>query len=286
MEILSFTLVIISSLTHALWNLLAKQSGEKNIFLGLSKIAEVIIFFIPFLIVVNRSGFDLTFWYFSVIAAGFVFLNYFLLAQAYSRIDLSVAYPISRSSTLFLPLIAFIVIGETIDSAGWIAVLFILGGVMVMYLDDLSIGSKRLFTNPGLFIALLAAFTVACYTVWDKMAVQHIHPFVYFYSYTFLTAIFYGLLMLKKFRISRIIREWKQRRFSILSVGFLNTFTYLLILTALLLSKATYVGALRQISLVFGVLFGWWILHERLTVKRICGAAFIITGSLLTLFAE
>ena len=286
MEIFSFVLVITSSFTHAYWNFLAKQAIEKDVLIGLSKIVETLLFFIPFFLIVMVEGIDLAYWYFIVIAALFVFLNYFFLTQSYKRIDLSIAYPVSRSSTLFLPVVAFVFLGETIDPIGWLSISLILVGVFLMYADDLRKHKYELTKNPGILFALIAAFTVACYTVWDKMAVQYIHPFVYFYSYTFLTSIFYGGVLAFRCRPLQLKHEWIQKKRSIMGVAVLNTFTYLLVLVALGMSKAVYVGALRQVSLVIGVFFGWKILHESVSKLRLIGVLGIISGSLLTLVAK
>jgi hypothetical protein len=80
MEILSFILVFISSFIHAYWNFLAKRAIEKGVFIGLSKGVEALVFGIPFLLVLKIEGFDPRYWYFVVIAACFVFLNYFFLS--------------------------------------------------------------------------------------------------------------------------------------------------------------------------------------------------------------
>jgi drug/metabolite transporter (DMT)-like permease len=221
-----------------------------------------------------------------MIAAVFVFLNYVLLSQAYKHIELSLAYPISRSSTLFLPLVAFLLLRETIDRIGWLSIVLILSGVFLMYVDDLIRHGIIALKNSGLVFALLAALTVACYTVWDKMAITHLHPFVYFYSYTFLTGMFYGLLLLQKPKRVKIHREWSQKKGSIIAVALLNTGTYLLVLFALSLSKAVYVGALRQFSLVFGIFLGWKVLHENISFTRVVGIIVLIAGSTLTLISE
>ena len=42
-----------------------------------------------------------------------------------------------------------------------------------------------------------------------------------------------------------------------MAVALLNTCTYILVLIALSMSKAIYVGTLRRISLVVGVFLGW-----------------------------
>jgi len=286
MEVLPFIFVFISSFTHAYWNFLAKQAIEKDIFIGLSKVIESLPFCIPFLLILKVEGFELQYWYFVIIAACFTFLNYFFLSQSYKRIDLSIAYPVSRSSTLFLPVIAFIFLGETIDQVGWTSIILILIGVFLMYADNLLEQRKELTKNAGIMFALLAASTVACYTVWDKMAVFRIHPFVYFYSYTFLTSIFYGGVLAFKFKPHQLKHEWNQKKRSIVGVAVLNTFTYLLVLIALSFSKATYVGALRQVSLVVGVFLGFKILHEPVSKIRILGVLGIIAGSMLTLIAK
>ena len=70
------------------------------------------------------------------------------------------------------------------------------------------------------------------------------------------------------------------------AVALLNTFTYLLVLAALSVSKATYVRALRQISLVVGVFLGWKYLRESLTKPKIVSVILLITGSGLTAFAH
>ena len=232
------------------------------------------------------EGFELRYWYFIIIAAFLVFLNYFFLSQSYKQTDLSLAYPVSRSSTLFLPVVAFLSLGETIDRVGWISISLILLGVFFMYADNLLKQRKELTKNAGILFALLAALIVACYTVWDKMAVLHIHPFIYFYSYTFLTSLFYGGVLASRFKPHQLKNEWDQKKYAIIAVALLNTFTYLLVLVALSFSKAVYVGALRQISLVVGVFLGWKILDEKVSKMRILGVLGIIAGSMLTLLAK
>ncbi|MCP4108377.1 MAG: EamA family transporter [Desulfobacteraceae bacterium] len=289
MKTVPFLLVMISVVTHAYWNFLAKRAENKDLFMGLSKIAEAVIFGVPFLAVLACKGFDTGSWYFVIIASLFVFLNYFFLTSAYKHIDLSVAYPISRSSTLFLPFIAFYFIGETIDPVGITSLVFVTLGVFVIHFDTIKdegiTGFFKLFRNPGIIFALLAAFTVASYTVWDKVAISHIYPFLYFYAYTFLVAVFYAILTYMKFSRNDVREEWQNNWLSIVQVAFFNTFTYVLILIALGISKATYVGTLRQLSLVIGVFLGWKFLNESISFFRVTGVILLVVGGGLTLFA-
>ena len=291
MPLLPYVLVIISAITHGIWNFLAKQGDNKDVFIGLSKLSEVVLFLGPFLILLSSIGFGYRAWYiFVTIAACFVFLNYFFLSQAYKQIELSVAYPISRSSTLFLPILGYIFIGERIDSIGMLSITLITIAVLGFQLNSFKkeefVTLFQKLVRPGIIFAVLAALTVASYTIWDKVAVTHIHPFLYFYSYTTLTSLFYVFFLSARFSKAQIQNEWQRKKLSIILVAVLNTFTYLLILAALSLSKATYVGALRQLSLVIGVILGWRILNESLPSPRIASVVLLIVGSGFIAFAK
>lgn len=291
MSLLPFSLVIISAVTHGLWNFLAKSAIQKDVFIGLSKISEALIFLPLYLFFVLRTGYGDPRWgSFVVVAAGFVFLNYFFLSQAYKRADLSVAYPISRASTLFLPLLSFFFLGERVDAVGWASILVITAAVPILQLDAFSRAEFRALASklrqPGILFALLAALMAASYTIWDKVAVSALPPFLYFYSYTFLTALFYVILLRSRFSPDQLRAEWQQKWGSIVAVALLNTFTYLLILVALGQSKAAYVGALRQLSLVIGVLLGWRLLGERVGRPKLVAVLMLVAGSALIAFAR
>ena len=289
MQLWPFLLILISSVTHAWWNLLAKRAYNKDIFFGLSKISEILLFFLPFLWYWRRVGFDSRNWYFVVVGALLIFTYYLLLAQAYQRMELSVAYPIARSSTLFLPLLAFIFIGETIDAVGFVAIVLVIVGVLILPLASFRradvVRVLAQLKQPGVIFALLTALAVAAYTLWDKVAVARIRPFLYYYSYSTLAALCFALL-LTRFPRADIRHEWQQHRWSIIGVGVLDMATYTMALTALSLSKATYTGTLRQLSLAVGVFFGWHFLNERVPLPKLTGVALLIIGGTLILFAR
>lgn len=291
MQLLPFLLVLISAITHGIWNFLAKRGNNKDVFIGLSKMGETTIFFVPFLIVLSLMGFGSDNWYFFVlVAAVFVFLNYLFLSQTYKLIDLSVAYPISRSSTLFLPFLGFILLGERLDWIGTLSIILITVAVLMIQMEAFSKDEARKIyrqmTRPGIIFALLAAFMVASYTIWDKLAVTQLQPFLYFYGYTAVASLFYAILLAARYSKIEIHQEWQENKKSILAVALLNTFTYLLVLAALSVSKVTYVGALRQLSLVIGIFLGWKYLQESLTNPKIVSVILLITGSGLIAFAH
>ena len=116
--------------------------------------------------------------------------------------------------------------------------------------------------------------------------VEAINPFLYFYSYTFVTALFYLLLLSARASRVNIRAEWAQHRWSIVAVAVLNTFTYLLVLVALSMSKASYVGALRQVSLVIGIFLGWWFLNENIPRPKLVSVLLLVAASGLIALAR
>ncbi len=290
MQLLPFTLVLISIFTHAYWNYLTKRSENKHIFTALSKLSEVLIFgagAIYFLIVIDFKPY---FFFLVIVAAIFTFLNYFFLSSAYKYGTLSLVYPISRSSVLFLPIFAYFFIGETINITGILSIGLILLGTFIIHFDSFT--KEGIYTifknlnNKGTIYAFFAAIAVAGYTVWDKISITEMEPFLYFYMYTFIVACFYNTLIFTKYSKKEIKKEWIKNKSRILQVGFFNSFTYLLILMALAISKATYVGGLRQLSIAVGVFFGYKFLGEKLGTPQIVGILTSLLGGGMIYWAK
>ena len=72
--------------------------------------------------------------------------------------------------------------------------------------------------------------------------------------------------------------EWQSRKGSIVVVGFLSGFTYLMILFALTMSKVSYVAAVREVSIVLSAFFGIVCLGEKNGRQKMVGAVFITAG--------
>ena len=113
-------LVLASAVAHAYWNFLLKRSAGTEIFVGLSKVAEALVF-APIFLVAALPGMPLT--WLTLLLVGVatlgVLANYAALTLAYRHGDLSFAYPVSRGATLlFLPLLAMVTIGERVNAVG------------------------------------------------------------------------------------------------------------------------------------------------------------------------
>ena len=286
MPLTAALLVILSATTHAYWNFLLKRSGGTQLFVGLSKVGEVVMFapFFLALVAPKIARFD-GLLMLAAVGALFVVVNYVCRAWAYRHGDLSFVYPLARGSILlFLPLLAFVTVGERVSATGACALALIVCGIVALQLPSLewralsSLGPR--LRTPATTFALLVAFAAACYTLWDKHAVQRVPAFAYIYLYTAITAIAYGAFIWRRYPRTEIAAQWRAHRWPILQVGFLNITSYLLVLVALRTGTSSYVIGLRQLSIAFGVLLGWWLLREQVSVPKRVGVALIVAGCL------
>lgn len=282
-------LAVAAAVSHASWNFLLKRAGGGNTIVGLSKVAEAVLF-APFFVIalLNTSGEHLRLLLpLGLVGAVLTGANYHFLARAYKVGQFSLVYPVSRGAVLLaLPPLGWLVFRESINAVTACAILLIVAGIVALQLETFSLAALRRFrrdlvSHPGTGSALLAALAAAGYTIWDKHAVQDLAPFTYFYAYTLLIALGFGLKLFHRAvqpeTLSTLHRHWR----TVVLVGILNTVTYLLILFALRSGHSTQVTALRQLSIAIGAWLGWWLLREGSGVPRRVGVALILGGALL-----
>lgn len=279
--------IVISAGLHAQWNFLLRRAGGGTLIVGLSKIAEAVLLLPGFVILLVRLGPVSPSQYVPVVAIGgvLVLANYLALARAYRRGDLSLVYPVARGGIfLFLPFLGLIVFDERLAASTWIGVVLILGGTGCLPLETFSRGAvARLRTHmrsSAIGFAVLAAFTAAAYTIWDKYAVGFLDAFLYFYGYTALMGVFFAGVVARTSR-EEAVAEWRAHRRAIVLIALLNSTAYLLVLFALRTGASTQVLAVRQLSIPMGVFLGWRLLAERVSAPRALGAVLITAGCTL-----
>jgi drug/metabolite transporter (DMT)-like permease len=63
--------------------------------------------------------------------------------------------------------------------------------------------------------------------------------------------------------------------------GILGVVAYLMAVFSYSIAPLSYAGAVREVSVVFGALTGWWFLNERMGGVRVLGAIVIFAGILI-----
>ena len=292
MQLAAYGIVVASTVTHAYWNFLIKRSGGGQVFVGISKVLEAVVF-VPFFItaLVIEDVDLLGAWPLILVGAALTLSNYLALGHAYEVGDMSVVYPVARGATLlFLPVLGYVAFGERLSTLGCVAVAAITAGIVVLQLPALDRASLRSLApklaSPSVGYALLAALAAAGYAVWDKRAIQHLPPFLYFYAYSAIVAGAYAAFLARSYPAATVRVEWRAHRWPMLQVAVLNTVTYVLVLFALRSSTSTYVVAVRQLSIAVGAVLAWRLLGEAFGPPRRLGVALVVAGCVLVAAAR
>jgi uncharacterized membrane protein len=285
MSELALGIVLIAAFLHAGWNFLIKKSRNKIAFIWLAILISTIVYFPMFLYFWPKITISAAGWV-CVVATGILHaLNFWLMGGAYERGDLSLVYPLSRGfGPLLVPILAVVFIKEQLAVLGIFGILFIIAGIYIIHLRFFSLKSSL---EPILAIrssasiwALGTGTTIAGYSLVDKVGVGLVFPPVYVY---FLFII--SLLLLSPYVLvsagTALKDEWQHNKIQILIVGFLDLFTYLLVLFALKISKVSYVAAAREVSIVFSAFLGIMWLKEKNAPQKVVGAVLISLGVVL-----
>lgn len=282
MDTLPLILVLVSAISHGLWNYLAKSGKDKESYMLLLNITSLILFIPVFYLILPEIYFPpsiLPYLLISGIAETLYFLG---LGKAYEKGDLSLVYPVARSSPVFVSLAAFVFLGERITAFGVLGILVIFFGVYILHLKGLT---KQDLAGPLMYLktgssryALLAALGTTIYSISDKLGVTTVDPLLYSFWLGFFVTGMLTIAIVYRRGIKLIREEVKEGLFSITISGILMKGGYMMVLYAMSLAQVSYILALRQISVVLGALMGVLFLGERYGRVRIIGSVIIFLG--------
>jgi len=289
-------LVLLASVFHATWNMFVKSSRQSVPFIWLSLLFGTIVFAGPFLYWWDSHPVPSGLWPF-IVATGIIHGIYFgLLSWAYeSGGDLSTVYPVARGSAPLLVAIgAVIFLNETPSLLGLIGILVVVAGIFITNLSEVSMKSGtallRSMLRGPILLALLTGLSTTAYSLIDKAALRpppasapieeanRLDTWVYLYFMIFITVVFLAPMVLYYKR--SMLKEIVQERLRVIPlVGILCPCTYGLILIAFATeSKASYIVAARQSSILFAALLGTIVLREKNIRQRVGGAVLIAFG--------
>jgi drug/metabolite transporter (DMT)-like permease len=127
--------------------------------------------------------------------------------------------------------------------------------------------------------ALLAGFCISCYTTMDKAGVRLIAPMLYTYLAMTMTLAWLTPGTLRAVGWQGLMAEWRSSGYKSVIAGFTAMAAYAIVLYVMWTgAPVSYVGAMREISVVFGAVVGSVFLKEQGTVTRVFGSSLIAAG--------
>lgn len=278
-------LILISAAMHAGWNLILKTSRHKlafNVFMHGSAIA---IFSAWWIVAKGGIPFPQGKVLFFALGGGFFFSLYHMcLTAAYERIDVSLAYPLTTTGPLYIPLWAYLFLGERLTPIGLAGIAIVTFGAYVIQVREFSrVGlffPLRNLRLPGVLLALSAGVFYSVGAIIDKRGVTVIDVFLYTYYLDIVLFLFLlANVVLTKPRlhfVEEVRRHWARGLFA----GLVLFASFVLYRIGLQMSHVSYATSVRQTSAVVGVLGGILLFKERFGKIRLIGAALIALGVL------
>lgn len=282
----AFTLIIISAVMHALWNLLVKRSRHKTVFIWWMFVASGGLFslIIPLLAEPFQPPDLRTILMVSLGAVCFVLYHLFN-GRAYRGGDLSVVYPLCQTSMIYVPVWGVVLLGERLSLTGVCGILLVIAGTYSIQLQRLSFAEMvRPFRNlksPSVRDALTAGFIYSIGSIAEKSGVKNYSPLYFTYLLVLLMLFLMSFNMVRPKYRSMIGAELREHWGLILCSGPIMMTSFLTFRYGLSLCQVSYAVPVRQVSIVIGVLIGILFLRESFGRIRLVSALLIMAGVVL-----
>ena len=288
MPVSALALVLSAALFHAAWNALTKRGRDPLAFLWSANTLGGVLLLPWAARELALTGVPAAAWPFVSATIALHAIYFYFLGRAYRSGDYSLVYPIARGVSVGLvPILAFFLLGERLSPLGSVGVALVVLGLVALQLAGRGAGSSEGAGWPlraGTGWALLTGLTIAGYSLVDKAGVARLHPVPYLAFIGFGQTLFLLPPLLRRPGVLR--REWAANWRSLLVASVLTLGGYLLVLFAFRLSKAGYVVAAREVSIVFSAIIGSVWLGEGRLGPRLLGAGVMLAGVTCVAFAR
>jgi drug/metabolite transporter (DMT)-like permease len=280
---LAIFLVLLSSVIHASWNLTVRNQRTDYAFLRIVIVTTVIGLGPAMAAELGPRPMLGQIWGYLVVAGFFQATYYLGLSRGYQHGDFTVVYPIARTLPVLLVAVGDVLRGHAPSPIAWVGMILVSLGCLFIPLESWRGFSVARYWNRGMLWALITALSIVGYTLTDKLAAELIAPgpwsaAQYGYYEVASSTLFYWLVLKGTGQPAHIQTGWAGWRWATLAaVGVFSG--YWLILWAYQLAfQASYVVAMRQFSIIVGVLLGALFLREAAPLLRLSAACVIVIG--------
>ena len=282
----ALTLVLLSAVIHASWNIMARSSHSETSFIRQMLPMVAAVGFVPAAVGqwLTHSMSTMTWAY--VASSGSCCAFYFYsLGKAYENSDFTTVYPMARSLPVLLIAIGDALQGATPSPVGWLGMACVVIGCMMAPLRSREDVALKHYINRGSLWILLTALGTVGYSLLDKRASGLLPPgpasaAIYCYYFYFFTFVAYGLLA--ELPRPRAENQAGSSFWMASLAGGMSAAAYFLVLWSFqLVAQASYVVAFRQASLIIAVLMAFALYREERHLVRLAAVLVITAGLVL-----
>ncbi|BBB63456.1 membrane protein [Undibacterium sp. KW1] len=279
MSSLVVAIVLFAAFLHAAWNAAIKVGTNKyfNTVLVTSGAGLVCALVLPFVSQPDEDS-----WMFMLASVALQVVYFYLLAAAYRHGDMSQAYPLMRGTApLLVALVSGSVIGEAVPTLRWLGLGMLVLGILGLSLSGQTSASDKSQALASRGFALLNACFIAGYTVVDGIGVRKSGaPAAYTMWIFLLTALV--LLAIVMLRDRQVFFAYIRGKYFLgVAGGTASVASYGLALWAMTLAPVAAIAALRETSILFATAIAAWVLHEKISARRLTAILLAVAGAIV-----
>jgi drug/metabolite transporter (DMT)-like permease len=273
MPISIISLVLFAALLHASWNALLRGGDDRLWSMTIMCVAVAVASALALLVLGAPAQSS---WGYALLSA-LLHVGYNLfLVRSYRSGDLGQTYPIARGASPVLVAIgAALFAGERVSPAALLGIILVSAGIVSLAFD------RRRLTVPSLPYALGTGCFIAAYSVTDGIGARLSGAPM---AYTAWMCALWGVLMPAVYIGLRGVRSLVQPRPGLLVAlggGLISLLAYGIVIYAMTDAPMGAVSALRETSVVFAVLLGYFFLGESLSLRKLLACVVIACGTII-----
>ena len=276
MESNVFLLVIFAAILHAIWNGMVKNFGDKvisvsAIVFGHVPMAIIVMLFLPLPTLESVPYIILS----AIIHQGYQYN----LISAYKIGDFTRVYPIARGTgPIVATLVSIIFLGLLITKLQILSIVLICFGIIILGLFSGSL----IKNNKAVTYSLATGFFIGIYSLADGYGARiSLSPLSFLGWSIILNALIFPFI-LKSMNYSNVFsRVMKETKLIFWVGGTISYIVYGIVVWSFTMAPIPLVGALRESSVVFSILIGFFFLKERITILKVLSILLIFSGIVL-----
>ena len=262
-----------------------------------------LLFLLPLLLFIKIPVIGNQFWEALFISGLINTITTILYMKALKLSDISLSHPMTTFTPFFLLLTAPFLLGEFPNIYGLIGVLLIVLGAYSMNISKFNEGFfapfKALITEKGPILMLAVAFLWSITGTYDKIGLLNSSPIFWVISiHVFLTITLFPIMIIKSKNKSTnkieknifdnlfIAKKQIVSNIRILAlIGLSVALLHICQTIALSLTLVVYVSAIKKLSVLMSVIFGYLFFKEKNIKERLFGATIIVIGVIIIALA-
>ncbi len=271
--------------TTAAFSKLALRDNDEYI-VGWMRCVVSLPIFLSLLFFIKIPHLDLKFFYIMAILLPLEIIGYLLYLKALKLSPLSLTIPFMALTPVFMILTSRVILGEHIAPMGVAGIFFVFAGAYILNLkgrkDNILGPIRSLIKERGSVYMIIVAFIYSITAVLGKLAIERS-------SSVFIVAVYFPVItilitpvIVTRYRRGKInMNRIKSQSKLFVFIGVLFSITVLVHFLALDISSAAFMIALKRLSMVFGVFYGWLLFKEQDLISRLLGTGVMILGVVL-----